>query len=466
MSSSVAAPSYAAVLRIPHACRTFGAALLGRLSYGMVSLSLILAVEEATASYAVAGGVMAVFGLTSVFLAPARAGLVDRHGPRRILPPMAAAYAVLLSGLALATAWSGASPVLLGALAGAAGASAPPLGPVMRRLWSALVSDREMLQRAYSLDGVAEELLFVTGPLLVGVLVGLAAPWAGLAVSAALVWAGSLMLAASPAAGGPAYRGEAAPAAAPAGDVPQGATPGRQGVAPGLGQAIAVTAALGTSLGALDLLVIAFADERQASTVVPWVLAALSAGSAVGGLVHGTVRWRASSRCRLSSLALALGLVLSVTGLSPHPYVLIAWMALGGVFVAPAITTAYLIADECAAPGARTTAGAWVNTAFNAGSTGGTAAAGLLVGRVPLAVCFAVAAAPVVLSAATALTGRPDRGWRRRSRSGSARRRAPGGRGRCRPGPPARSRCPRRCRAARRTPASPGSRGFRRSSSR
>ncbi|MET9879396.1 MFS transporter [Actinacidiphila glaucinigra] len=403
MSSSVAAPSYAAVLRTPYACRTFGAALLGRLSYGMVSLSLILAVKEATASYAVAGGVMAVFGLTSVFLAPARAGLVDRYGPRRVLPPMAAAYAVLLTVLALATAWSGASGVLLGVLAGAAGAGAPPLGPVMRRLWSALVSDRGLLQRAYSLDGVAEELLFVTGPLLVGALVKVAAPWVGLAVSAALVWAGALMLAASPAARslGP---GKAAGASAAASeDLPPGVTPGPQGVRPGLGQAIAVTAGLGTSLGALDLLVIAFADERHASHVVPWALAALSAGSAVGGLVHGSVRWRASSRFRLSSSALALGLVLAVAGLSPHPQVLVVWVALGGLFVAPAITTAYLIADECARPGARTKAGAWVNTAFNAGSTGGTAAAGLLVGRMPLAVCFAVAAAPVVLSAATAL---------------------------------------------------------------
>ncbi|MFE2538730.1 MFS transporter [Actinacidiphila glaucinigra] len=404
MSSSAAAPSYAAVLRTPNACRTFGAALLGRLSYGMVSLSLILAVKEATASYSVAGGVMAVFGLTSVFLAPARAGLVDRYGPRRVLPPMAAAYAVLLTVLALATAWSGASGVLLGVLAGAAGAGAPPLGPVMRRLWSALVPDRGLLQRAYSLDGVAEELLFVTGPLLVGVLVKVAAPWVGLAVSAALVWAGALMLAASPAARGLGYRGKAAGASAAASeDVPPGVTPGRQAGRPGLGQAIAVTAALGTSLGALDLLVIAFADEHHASYVVPWALAALSAGSAVGGLVHGSVRWHATSRFRLSSSALALGLVLAVAGLSPHPQVLVVWVALGGLFVAPAITTAYLIADECAGPGARTRAGAWVNTAFNAGSTGGTAAAGLLVGRMPLAVCFAVAAAPVVLSAATAL---------------------------------------------------------------
>lgn len=55
MSSSSVAPSYAAVLRTRYACRTFSAALLGRLSYGMVSLSLVLAIKEATGSYAVAG---------------------------------------------------------------------------------------------------------------------------------------------------------------------------------------------------------------------------------------------------------------------------------------------------------------------------------------------------------------------------------------------------------------------------
>ncbi|MFD8088177.1 MFS transporter [Kitasatospora sp. NPDC059722] len=396
MSSSFTAPSYAAVLRTPYARRTFGAALLGRLSYGMVSLALVLAVRRATDSYAAAGSVMAVFGLTSVFLSPARAALVDRYGPRRVLPVMAAVYAALLTALALATAWSGASGVVLGVLAGAAGAATPPLGPVMRSLWSTLVPDRGLLQRAYSLDGVAEELLFVTGPLLVGVLVKVAVPSVGLAVSAALALTGALALATSPAAGGWAA----------AGKTEDGGTPARSAGRPGLGQAIAVAAGVGMALGALDLLVIAFADERDASAVVPWVLAALSAGSAVGGLVYGAVPWRSSSRLRLSVLAVALGLVLAATGLSPHPYVLIVGAALGGLFVAPAVTTAYLIADECARPGARTKAGAWVNTALNAGSSSATAGAGLLVGRLPLPVCFALAAAPVVLSAATGLRGR------------------------------------------------------------
>ncbi|WP_445282009.1 MFS transporter [Streptomyces sp. DSM 118148] len=408
MSSSFMAPSYAAVLRTRYACRTFGAALLGRLSYGMVSLSLVLAIKEATNSYAVAGTVMALFGLTSVLLSPTRAGLIDRYGPRRALLPMAAAYALLLTGLAFATSWPGASGVLLGVLAVSAGACTPPLGPVMRTLWSDLVPDRRLLQRAYSLDTVAEELLFVTGPLLVGVLVHVAAPSVGLVVSAALVSTGSLALISSPAVRGWVAR-EKTPAGLAPEEVPVSAVQPaplgrrlRQG-GPGLRQAIVTSAAVGMCLGAFDLLVIAFADEHKDPEVVAWVLAALSGGSAIGGLAYGAVAWRASSRPRLAFLAAALGSTLAATGLSPHPYVLIVWAALSGLFVAPAITTGYLIADECAGPAARTRAGAWVNTALNAGSAGATAATGLLVGRFPLPVCFSLAAAPVVLSAATAL---------------------------------------------------------------
>ncbi|WP_407547699.1 MFS transporter [Streptomyces sp. Pv4-95] len=408
MSSSSMAPSYAAVLRTRHACRTFGAALLGRLSYGMVSLSLVLAVKEATNSYAVAGTVMALFGLTSVFLSPARAGLIDRYGPRRALLPMATVYALLLTGLAFAASWSGSSAVLLGVLAMTAGASTPPLGPVMRALWSDLVPDKRLLQRAYSLDSVAEELLFVTGPLLVGLLVRVTVPSVGLAVSAALVLSGSLALTSSPAVRREGDRRRASAVSAPSQEPVHAAKPALlrrrplQG-RPGLGQAIAVSAGVGMCLGAFDLLVIAFADARHAPEAVAWVLAALSAGSAIGGLIYGAVPWRASSRLRLSCLAAALGLTLATTGLSPHPYALIAWAGLGGLFIAPALTTAYLIVDEAAGPANRIQAGAWVNTAFNAGSSGATAATGLAVGHLPLPMCFAVAAAPAILSAATAV---------------------------------------------------------------
>ncbi|WP_051828244.1 MFS transporter [Streptomyces bicolor] len=396
-STSVARPSYAAVLRIPYARRTFAAALLGRLSYGIAPLSMMLAVTRASGSYAVAGIVMALFSGTSVFLSPARAALIDRHGPRRALVPMVAVHTALL-GLLTLVVWHphAVSPLVLGAVTTAAGASTPPLGPTMRAVWGRIAPDRALVQRAYSLDAVAEELLFVSGPLLVGVLVGLAPPAVGIVVGAVLMAVGTAGFVSSP-----AVR-----------DVPPGAAKarthgkGRRRVLRGLGRPVVAAAGVGLALGAVDLLVVAFAEGRgYGGDSVAWVLAALSAGSAVGGLLNGAVAWRTSAAARLPLLAVGLGLALLGAGLAPGLGSLASATAVAGLFVAPAITTAYLIADETAAPEARVQAGAWINTAVNAGITAGAASAGVLVGRLPTGWCFAVAGAVTLLSAVLVARG-------------------------------------------------------------
>ena len=384
--------SYARVLRVPHARRTFATALLGRLSYGVVPLSLMLSVTRASGSYAVAGAVMALFGATVVLLAPARAALIDRHGPRRALVPLLAAYIALLAMLTAALWRPGAPPVLLGTLAALAGACVPPLGPTMRTVWSHLVEDdKALLQRAYSLDGVAEELLFVSGPLLVGVLAGIAAPPpVGIVVGAALMLAGTAGFVNSP----------AVRAVRPAGSSVVRRDGGGRRVLRRIGRPVAAAAAVGLAIGVLDLLVVVFAERhRHGGASVAWVLAALSAGSAVGGMLHGAVDWRTPARTRLAILTLGTGLALCGAGLAPGLGTLALVMAGAGFFVSPSLTTAYLIADGAVAPEARTQAGAWVNTAVNAGSTGGTALAGALAGRLPVAVCFAVTGGVVAVTA-------------------------------------------------------------------
>ncbi|MEV0402093.1 MFS transporter [Actinoallomurus sp. NPDC050550] len=401
MSSST--PSYAAVLRAPHARRTFGAALLGRLSYGIVPLSLTLASAGATGSYATAGTAVAGFALAVSVLSPVRARLIDRYGPRRALPPMALAYALVLGALALLTARHGVPAAPLVVLALAAGAFPPPLGPVMRTLWSDLVPDRRLLQRAYSLDTVAEELLFVTGPLLAGLIAALVGPAAGVAVGAGLVLAGTFALVSSPVA-----RSQTGAAGETADPVENGPTPRRSrgGSFGGLGRPVVLSAGIGTCLGALGLLLVAFAARRHEAPAAAWAEAALSAGSAVGGLVYGSRSWRVPGRVRLPVLTAALAAPLAVAGAAPGLYALAAVVGVAGLFVAPAMTTAYLLAEESAAPGARTRAGAWVNTAFNAGSSIGMAAAGRLIGRLPLAWCFATAAALPLILALVALARR------------------------------------------------------------
>ncbi|CAM5420894.1 MULTISPECIES: MFS transporter [Streptomyces] len=394
MSTPLSRPSYAAVLRVPHARRTFTAALTARLSYGMVSLAVLLSVTHATGSYAVSGTVLALFGATTVFLMPLRASLIDRHGPRRVLPPMSALYGALLSILAVLTWRPGAPAAAIGLTTALAGSCAPPLGPTMRALWSELVTDRDLLRRAYSLDGVAEELLYVSGPALIATLGGFTPPAAGILLSAALNVGGTCAFVTSPAMTrqnpGPGEEGSA-------GEEPvrdRGASLRR------LWPPVVVALGAGLALSAVELLVMAFATDRSYEpALVPWVLGALSAGSALGGLANGVVRWRTSARTRLCRFAAGLGLVLAAAGLAPGLGTLAATLACAGAFIAPALTTAYLLADESAPESARTQAGAWVNMAVNAGSSGGAMAAGLVIGRLPLPLCFTLAGAAALVAA-------------------------------------------------------------------
>ena len=160
-------------------------------------------------------------------------------------------------------------------------------------------------------------------------------------------------------------------------------------------------------LGAQSLAIVAFALRHHQPSAIAWADAGMSAGSILGGLAYGAISWRISSRARLPLLTAALGLSVAAAGLAPDVWTLTAITTASGIFVSPLMTCAYLVADDLADERSRTSAGMWVNNAFNAGSSGGYAAMGPALARLPLAWCFAVAAAPVVLGGAVA------RSWRR-----------------------------------------------------
>ncbi|MDX6673414.1 MAG: hypothetical protein QOH11_832, partial [Solirubrobacteraceae bacterium] len=58
--------------------------VLGWLSFAGYGLAIVLAVEAATGSFAVAGGAVAAFSAGSALFAPLRGRFVDRRGPRAL----------------------------------------------------------------------------------------------------------------------------------------------------------------------------------------------------------------------------------------------------------------------------------------------------------------------------------------------------------------------------------------------
>lgn len=387
MSDGAAAAGYRGVLRLPHARCVFAAALLGRLSLAMISLGLLLTVQRSTGSYAIAGAATALFGVANVVIAPARARLVDRRGPGRILIILASGYTaglLALAGLAgrAAPTWS------LLAAAAVAGFCAPP---VMRGLWAVLAPDPATLSRAYSLDAVAEELLFVTGPLVVGAVVLVAPPAITLLLGAGLAVGGAVGMTRSPA---------AAVAAAPVPVAPTSTRirPLRQA---GFWPVLMALFGVGVVLGTIEVVVPAFAQQHHHVAAAGALLALLSLGSAVGGLFHGHRTWSSTPVVRLPVFTAAL-VVASATLVAAQQILLFALILIVvGLFLAPALIVGYLLADQLVPAAARTEASTWITTASNAGAAASAALVGYFVDRSGIAAALAVGTA--LAAACTAL---------------------------------------------------------------
>jgi predicted MFS family arabinose efflux permease len=380
--------SYRAVLALPHARGLFAAAMLARLSYGLLFLPLLLSLKQGTGSYAVAGTASGLFGLVIAFLGPMRARLVERR--RGALMVLAACYAALLATIAAASEVA-LAPWLAMALALAAGVFTPPIGPLMRALWGSLAVHEAQRQSALSLDTVSESTVFALGPVLAGVLITVGSAPVALAVCAGLELGGFSAFAAVlrrvPALLRPTVDASAAARSA-RGPLRIAGFAAMLLVVFGAGCALAVEeiAALGT----------------WGAGVTGSLLALCSVGGVVGGLVYGRRAWRAAPGRRLVILAVAgaacYGLPALVTDVPSAAVALLC----AGACEDTLLITAYLLVDALVAQGSRTEAGAWVNTAYNLGVALGSGAAGLIVERCGPGAVFAAAAAVAGLAALAA----------------------------------------------------------------
>nr|WP_228494914.1 MFS transporter [Clavibacter sp. VKM Ac-2873] len=382
--------------------------MLGRLSFAMVSLALLLLIQSRTGSFAAAGLATGAFGLANVLASPARARLVDARGQRTVLVALAVVHALGLVGV-LAVVRIGAPVGLVVVAAVLAGLAMPPLGAAMRVVWAALVPDPRMRTRAYSLDAVGEEVVFTVGPLLVAALVAVSDPEVAVLASAAASVLGTLGMTSSRLSRAQGAR----PASTVDAPVEGGRTAGgraRRRSADPLRQPLVLPLlvtllGVGAVLGSVEVAVAALAEGAGSTALAGPLLAAFAAGSAVGGLAYGSRAWRSPTRIRLVVLVAAMLAATAVLAavaarISAAPDAL-ALLLLGvalvpvGLFLAPAMVTGYLLADAQTAPSVRTEASAWVNTAVNTGVALAAAVVGAVVdaaGPVPGIVVGAVAA--------------------------------------------------------------------------
>jgi predicted MFS family arabinose efflux permease len=396
MPRPAAAGSYRAVLLLPFALRTFVPALGGRLAYGLLPLATLFTVQQSTGSYAQAGLSVALFGLASITL-PVKSRLADTHGHRRVLPWLALACALLLAGAAL-TPW----PAPFVALAGLA---APPLGPAMRSTWRSLTDGTSLKERAYALDSIAEETLYLVGPLLTGLLIAVApARWA-LLLTAALLFAGTLGMVRA----APVRRLDPAPGtglvspsplrSSPLPSSPPPSSPPRSSPlrSTGLLGVLAVLLAVGAAISVGYTGMAAVAQSHGRPGTAGLLEAAVGVGSVVGGLLWSRRAHRHPRSRQFAGLLAVLAAGLLAATVAPGLLSLGLVMGVAGLAIAPLYVVAYLAADELSGPGP------WINVAANAGSALGAATAGIITDRAGPSPAFLLAGVVLAVTALASL---------------------------------------------------------------
>jgi MFS family permease len=389
---------YSSILCVPYARQLVAAALVARTPVAVLSLALVLFVRERTGSYAAAGAVAAAYVIASGACAPLQGRLVDRIGQTRVLFPLTLVHVSALLGV-VALGLSGAPTVAVGAAAAAAGATQPPIGACMRSLWPGLLHDESLLGTAYAIDAVTIELVFISGPLLAALAIGLWSPQAALVGGALLTLTGGLWFAALE----PTRRWR-----------PHGEHPGLLGAlsSPAMRVVVACTVPVGGCFGALEVAFPAFGLEHHHASLAGVLLALQGVGSALGGLWYGAAPQRLGGVGRAFVVLLALVPGALALLAAPRSVLMMAVLvAVTGTVIAPLTVAASQLAAKVAPAGAGTEAFTWIVTAYGVGIGAGSALAGPIVDaagwRVAILVACAVAAGGAALAFARRRTLEP-----------------------------------------------------------
>ncbi|EGX56234.1 transmembrane efflux protein [Streptomyces zinciresistens K42] len=387
---------YRALFALPGTKGFSAAGLLGRMPLSMMGIGVVTMVSQLTGRYGLAGALSATIALAAAVAGPQVSRLVDQYGQRRVLRPATAISLAAGVLLLLAAHYGWPDWVLFVACAGIG--CVPSVGAMIRARWAALYRGTPQLHTAYSFESVIDEVCFIFGPILS---IGLSTAWfpeAGPLLAGCFLAVGVFWLTAQRAT-------EPEPHPRTARRAPSALR------APGLQVLVATFVATGAIFGAVDVVTVAFADERGRQGAASLVLALYAAGSCAAGLVFGLLRFKGAPEPRwlLGICAMAVSMIplLLVGNL---PFLAVA-LFVAGMAVAPTMITTMSLIEEHV-PRAQLTEGmTWVSTGLAVGVALGSAAAGWVIDSAGARAGYGV---PAVAGAVAVVVG--FLGYRRLSR--------------------------------------------------
>lgn len=359
--------TYTEIFALPGALKFSLAGLIARMPIAILGLGIVLFIQGETGSYELAGLVTSVFMVVQAVTNPVIARLVDAHGQSRVMVPIVCVHLVGIVGLLAAVLldwWFG----FVFLLAGIVGASVGSLGSLVRARWNALVRNSRQLDTAFSWEAVADEFLFVSGPVVVTALATLWFAPAGVLLSGVATAVGALL-----------FYPQKATEPAPRGRTVGGG--GRVLTHPGILAAIVCQIFLGVLFGAIDVTAVGFGDEQGAKAFAGIALSALAAGSLVAGTIYGSYDWQMPVRYRFPLMLTVLTAGAWLLLLANDMVVFAALLFVVGVGIAPSLIAVSSVIQTLAPAERLTESLAWISTALGFGVAIGSALAGTVIDR-------------------------------------------------------------------------------------
>jgi len=391
---------YLQLFHIPGTSRFFIAGLIARFPQAMMTLGIVLMLNDTRASFTLPSLVASTCILSCALIAPQLSRLADRYGQTRV--------AILAIGIALA-----AYCLLITAslrtwpdwvlFAGAAGIGCMPnFGAFSRARWSNLYGGSALLRPAFALESLCEEMVWMSGPVIV---VWCATRWfpeAGVMAAAGLFILGAGWFCTQ-------TRTEPAPRARHV----------QQGKIPAIFNPVVLLPALalfafGGFFGVLEVATAAFAKQLQMPEKTFYPLSSYAIGSLLTGTLYGLMHWTLPLKRQL--LLVATGFV--VTSI-PFFFIESIWILtltafITGATCSPFIIIALALVERLADKNRLTESMTWALVSPTIGMSAGFALTGALVDRFgPVSafhatIAFSLLACVIVLLAQTRLSPSPE----------------------------------------------------------
>lgn len=374
----------------PGVFRVLGSQLMARFPFGMLSIILLLHIQQAYGDFTSAGLVLATQSVGQAVSGPMSSRLMGRLGMRPVLGVTSLICSILLVTIAMVHL----PLIVVAGIALLIGLSTPPVTPAVRTIYPKLVPGTQ-LSALFSLDAAAQELIWVLGPVVAVFVTSQFGTAIGLMVAAGFMVLGGAWFILSPAVGQvkllPSKRGFGAVLRHPT---------------------VVISTIVGfffvASFAAIEAgVVAAFSGQSSGgghgSMESGIVLALFAAGSLVGGLLIG------HREMRPTSLLLRITIVFAGTAaclVSLNIWWLGTVLFLGGLGTAPAFAAISSIVSSTVKFSETAEAFGWVGTGQLVGVATGSALAGvaidlagaqgaIFVSAVLLLICAIVAAVTI-----------------------------------------------------------------------